>query len=501
MRSWFWTLILLVAAVALALVLREHGGNVLIVAHPWRIELSLSLAVVLLLAGFVALHWLLRCAGWLGAGPERFRAWRGRRAQTRDVELLESGWINVLEGRYAQAEKDLSNLLSRTRSADRKVLAGLSAARALHLLGEYKRRDQVLRLAQEGAGQDNRLRQAVDTVTAEMYLDQGRAAEALALLEPLQDASSRYFHSTRLLLRAHRQLGHDEQVYALTRVLLRRSAIDPTQAHTFIRGAVARRFAQCDDEAAIKTLWADLTADERLDPAIALAAAQAQARFGHAVESARILEAALGRALDDGLLRAYAQCEPDQAAHRLARAEIWLKSNPDHPGLLAALGQLCLGAQLWGQGEHYLERSLALRSDTHVHALLATLDDALGRPDLALEHWRKASQEAGVAVPAVGRLLPAADTRGDPRFDEARQDPLAPQAPESRIPEAASGVYVDDGEPSGTPQPVAGPPEPGTASTPAAKASHGDDYFDTAPIPGVDMSQTSDGGSRSLHKR
>lgn len=502
MRSWFWTLILLVAAVALALVLRDHGGNVLIIAQPWRIELSLSLAVVLLLVGFVALHWLLRCAGWLGAGPERFRAWRGRRAQTRDVELLEKGWINVLEGRYAQAEKDLSNLLSRTRSADRKVLAGLSAARALHLLGEYKRRDQVLVLAQEGAGQDTRLRQAVDVVTAEMYLDQHRAAEALSLLEPLQDASSRYFHSTRLLLRAHRQLGNDQQIYALTRVLLRRSAIDPAQARHFIRDAVVRRFAQCEDEAALKTLWADLTSDERLDPAIALAAAKAQDRFGQAVESARILEAALGRDLDDTLLRTYAQCAPDQAAHRLARAELWLKSNPDHPGLLAALGQLCIGAQLWGQGEHYLERSLALRSDPHVHALLGTLDDALGRHELALEHWRKASVEAGVVVPPVDRLLPAADTQGDPRFDDAQHDPLAANAPEPRMPEAASGVYVDDGDASPAPlRSTSGGAGPTRAPKDATGAvSQGDEYFDSAPIPGVDMSQTSDGGSRSTKR-
>ncbi|MGA0585307.1 MAG: heme biosynthesis HemY N-terminal domain-containing protein, partial [Castellaniella sp.] len=69
MRSWIWTLILFAAAVALALVLRDHGGNVLIVAQPWRIELSLSLAVVLALAAFLALHWLLRAVNWLGTSP------------------------------------------------------------------------------------------------------------------------------------------------------------------------------------------------------------------------------------------------------------------------------------------------------------------------------------------------------------------------------------------------------------------------------------------------
>lgn len=505
MRGWFWTLILLVVAVVLALLLREHGGNVLIVTPPWRVELSVSLAVALLIAGFVGLHWLLRCIGWLGNGPGRFRAWRGRRAQRRDIELLENGWIHVLEGRYAQAEKDLSNLLTRTRSPDRKVLAGLSAARALHLLGEYPRRDQILEQAQQGAGQDTRLRQAVDTVTAEMYLDQNRAADALTLLEPLQDASSRHFHSTRLLLRAHRQLGHADQVYALTRVLLRRSAIDAAQARTFIRDAMVQRFRQAD-ETALKGLWADLTSEERLDPGIALAAAQAHDRFGHPVESARVLEAALGRALDDALLRTYAQCEAEQAPHRLARAELWLKSNPEHPALLAALGRLCLGAQLWGQAQHYLQRSLALHSDPHVHALLGALQDALGRPAQALEHWRKASHETDITVLAIQRLLPAADTRGDPQIDPRPGAPFAPASSAPVAPEAASAAtYLDDFD-ADAPSPSGPPPRPdaapgGQSTLPDDASAHGDDYFDTAPIPGVDMSQTSDGSSRGRDDR
>ena len=486
MRSWIWTLILLAAAVALALAVHDHGGNVIIVAQPWRLELSLPLAVVLALVAFVALHWLLRLLRWMGNGPDRLRAWRGRRAQRRDVELLERGWINVLEGRYVQAEKDLSSLLARTRSADRKVLAGLSAARALHLLGEYARRDQTLQLAQEGAGQDGRLRQAVDTVTAEMLLDQNRAQEALDLLEPLQDASSRFLHATRLLLRAHRQLGHADRVYALTRLLLRRSAIDETQARLFICESAAQRL-DAVDAAGWNALWGDLTADERLTPLVALAGARAQARLGHPAEAARILEAALNRQLDDRLLRAYALCDAEQARQRLGHAELWLKSHPDHAGLLAALGQLCLAAQLWGQGAHYLERSLALRADIHIHALLGNLHDALGHPDQALRHWRQACEAADAELPPIQRPLPAADTRGDPQFLQGLRETARPSAD---APVAVSGAYLLDAVDESL-ETVPAPAAPPSAPRPPSSASE-DDYFDTAPIPGVDMSLTSD---------
>jgi len=55
MRTWFWTLLLTVVAVALAVVLRQHGGNVIILAQPWRIEVSLTFADVAIVAAFVLL--------------------------------------------------------------------------------------------------------------------------------------------------------------------------------------------------------------------------------------------------------------------------------------------------------------------------------------------------------------------------------------------------------------------------------------------------------------
>jgi HemY protein len=88
MRTWFWTLLLLVVAVALAVVLRTHAGNVLLLVWPYRIEMSLTLAVLLGLGGFIFLYAVLRLLAWLLAVPERMRSWRGRRAQARDHELL-----------------------------------------------------------------------------------------------------------------------------------------------------------------------------------------------------------------------------------------------------------------------------------------------------------------------------------------------------------------------------------------------------------------------------
>src|SRR5690606_21894367 len=127
--------------------------------------------------------------------------------------------------------------------------------------------------------------------------------------------------------------------------------------------------------------------DEKTRPEIALAAAEVLAPEGRHDEVARILEAAIDVQPEPRLLAAYAQCPPEHVARRLAKAEEWLKQHPDNAALLAAMGNLCLTGQLWGPGELYLKRSMALRNDMRIHALLGNLYDRLGRREEAMHHW------------------------------------------------------------------------------------------------------------------
>lgn len=415
MRTWFWTLLLAVVAVALAVVLRSHSGNVLLLVWPWRIEMSLTLAVLLIVATFIILYVGLRLLAWLLAIPDRVRAWRGKRAQARDHELLERGWIGLLEGRYSHAEKDLTKLLDQTKVRTRRVLAALSAARAAHGLGEFDRRDRLLANAQEQAGTDPGLLEATATVSADMLLDQGRAERALTVLGPLADGGARHLHTMRLLLRAHTALNHQEQVFTLARGLLRRNALGRPEADVLMDAAGAARLRAAAGQDAWRPIWKDLKAEERLLPEIALAGAAAFEAAGEPNEAARVLESAIAVKFNPALVAAYARCDAEHVSRRLAKAETWLHQRPTDPDLLTALGMLCLNGQLWGQAERYLLRSLARRSDAQTHALLGSLYDRLDRPVDAVRHWRLATA-ASMALPVLASdaALPAADTGSDP---------------------------------------------------------------------------------------
>lgn len=494
MRTWFWTLLLAVIAVALAVVLRSHSGNVLLLVWPWRISMSLTLAVLLIVAAFVVLYVGLRLLAWLLAIPDRVRAWRGKRAQARDHELLERGWIGLLEGRYSHAEKDLTKLLEQTKVQTRRVLAALSAARAAHGLGEFDRRDRLLANAQEQAGTDPGLVEATATVSADMLLDQGRAERALAVLSPLADGGARHLHTMRLLLRAHTALGHDEQVFTLARGLLRRNALARTEGDQLIDAAGAARLRAGAASDAWRAIWKDLKAEERLLPEIALAGASAFEAAGEANEAAKVLEAAIAVKFNPALVAAYARCDAEQVSRRLAKAETWLQQRPTDPDLLTALGMLCLNGQLWGQAERYLLRSLSRRSDAQTHALLGSLYDRLDRPADAVRHWRLATA-ASMALPvlAADASLPAADIGSDPYRVDAEggyavglSDADAdiggdyPSLPPAVAASASDYVLDPDARASKEQQARALAPEDAPV---AGGTSDFDEYFDSAPIP------------------
>lgn len=497
MRTWFWTLILFVTAVALALVLREYAGNVYVVTPHHIVRSSLVFFVLSILAIFIGLHVLLRLLGWVSDAPGRFGLWRSRRAQNRDREMLEHGWIHILEGRYDEAERKLSRLLGKTKNPRSKVVAALAVARAAHFQGEFQRRDEALKIARASSSEDALLSDATAVAAAEMYLDQNQPQKAVDLLQPVQDASSRHFHATRLLQRAYRQLGQYDRVYELTRLLVRRSAIDVQEAQASISWAAAERIRAGGIEH-FKTLWSDLKSDEKLLPAVAMQAALVLDSAEQFDEAARVLEPAIKQSFDADLLGAYAQCSPEHVSRRLAKAEEWLRTEPNNPILLTALGQLCLTSSLWGQAEHYLLRSLKLRQDLRSYALLGNLYDALGRQSEAINYWRKAATVAGTLPVLFAKgALPAAQIHLDPEVYDGLDEDGSVSQYTVIAPDAASAVASD--LPDNRPLPVRVPPVAPSAdeiSSPEPE-DQAHEYFDSAPIPGVDVSQTSDRSPRA----
>lgn len=471
MKTWFWTVLTITLAVFVAFVIHRFPGNVLIVVDQWRVQVSLAFAIVLVLLSFVALYALIRALVWLAQMPERYRGWRGRRQERREQSLLEQGWTALLEGRYSQAEKTLTRLSGQSGDKRRQVLATLSAARAAHEVGEYQRQDELIAQAQKAAASqtdDVDLNTAVAAAAADLWLEQGRAAEALAALQVDQVQPMRHLHTMRLMLRVYQQTDNHAQVLELARALRRKKALSQLEAHQIIEAAASATIrAGLSDGQTWQSSWKELRSEEKLLPEVALAGAQGFQQAGDYKDATKVLEAALKESFEPKLLEAYARAEDEQVRPRLQKAEQWLEqrklqgkdTEPEHADLLSALGALCLAAQMWGQAEHYLEQSAKLRKDARVHALLGSLFDRIGQPQRAAQHWRLATA-VSAALPTLAQdvVLPAAEVDADPV-----------------IPHGA-GFEVDEELPDVSD--IVGDKLPAQTRT-----SEYDELFDSAPIP------------------
>lgn len=381
MRWLFWILGLFALAVALALALRLNAGYALFVWPPYRIELSLNLLALMLVAGFVAGYIVLRFV--LGAVrlPSQVRAYRGRRSRDRARSSLLEAISAFFEGRYGRAEKAAVRALEVGESPG---LGAVVAARAAHEMRRYDARDTYLGRAQQLAPDEVAMRVVT---AADMLLDQRRFEDALAALKALPD---RHTTALRLELKAQQQAANWGETLPLIDQLERRKVFDAVQAAQLRRHAQAENLKRKGlDQGALEECWQKIPAAQQRDSKVAAAAATCWLALGAAARATQIIEQALETEWDSALAALYAECNGGDTIGQIERAENWLKTNPRDGVLLLTLGRLCARQELWGKAQNYLEASIAVEPTYTAHLAAAQLHDQLGNAEAARRHYRQ----------------------------------------------------------------------------------------------------------------
>lgn len=162
MRVVFWLILLAALVVAFALVLKADHGAVLILFPPWRVEISLALAVALLLASHVLFYVAIRLMRTALRLPRDIRAWRERRRRDLAEGELQRAVGALLAGEASHALKLARQAWARTQAP----LATLVGARAALDLGEVEAARGLLADLQTEVGELNAARQALERALA-----------------------------------------------------------------------------------------------------------------------------------------------------------------------------------------------------------------------------------------------------------------------------------------------------------------------------------------------
>jgi HemY protein len=398
MRWLFSFLLILALAVALALFAEFNHGNVSIFSPPYRVDISVNVAVVGLIVAFLAMHAFLIALARLLDLPNRVQRYRSNRQELSTSLAFRDAVTALFEGRFGRSER-----LAEIAASDSKYTstAALVAARAAHRMREFERRDDWMN--REQASDKSNIKSNAHLMTvAELAIEERNetsAQQAIDAVAELQSRGARQVHAQRTALRAFEITENWPEVIRLCRLLYKKNALHPTASRGLLaraHRAILRNFG--DDLGALKKHWNDMSAAEHSWPEIIDPAAQAFARAGELSFATKLVSNRLDASYSGAAAELYASFEGIPGKDRLQRLEAMLSKIGPDPALLKALGRVCLSLQLWGKAEDYLKRSAKELPSVDTFLMLADLFEKTDREPLAFEVYRQAAKLSQATV-------------------------------------------------------------------------------------------------------
>ncbi|MGX1124617.1 heme biosynthesis HemY N-terminal domain-containing protein [Pseudomonas sp. HLS-6 TE3448] len=380
-RVYLLTVVAIAVAALVGIGMAHHSGYVLIsYGNFFRYESSVWATLAVLLGVwllFLLVRYLLSVV-FVSGGV--VNPWSRRNRDRRTRLAIEQGQLDLAEGRWASAQRNLH----RAAEAERQpLLYYLGAARAANELGRTEDCDNLLERALERQPQAEL---AIALSHAQLQTDRGDLDGALETLQAMHDRHPHSVQVLRQLQRLHRQRGDWSALIRLFPALRKEKALPAAELSELEQRAwgenlslAARR--ENDDQTGLQSLaraWEQLTSAQRQEPQLVLAYAEQLRQLGAEAQAEKALRTALKRQYESHLARLYGLVRGEDPVRQLQTAEGWLKLHPDDPSLLLTLGRLCLQNRLWGKARDYLESSLSLQRNPETCAELARLLAGLG---------------------------------------------------------------------------------------------------------------------------
>jgi len=376
MGGVIWLLLLAVVAVVAASILGPNDGLVSLYWGGWRTDLSLNLAVLLLVGLGTALLLVVQAINSLVSLPRRASQWRALRRERAAESALREAQAEYFAGRYGRAQKAAQRALVLQEEAEAlagdarfRLLALLLAGGSLHRLQDRKRRDGMVARALDvragsaaatTAGDD-----AARLLAAEWALEDRDAGRALELLDALPPGAARRTQALRLRLQAARLARQPVEALRTARLLANHQAFSPLVAQALLRSLAADVIDTAHDMQQLRRLWSQFDASDRRDPQVVARAVQRAALLGGADDARLWLRpfwdrlADLSREDRDSLALALTLACDGIGSDWLPRLDLAVQAFGHEPAVAAAVGLALAERQLWGKARALLEQAAA----------------------------------------------------------------------------------------------------------------------------------------------
>lgn len=394
MRAALWLMALFAIAVASALFAGNNHGTVTVYWHPYRIDLSLNLVLLILAGAFVTLHGAMRALSALLKIPQQARSWRLLQKERAMHAALLEALSHLFAGRFIRARKAAELVVSLEESVERsgehlpyagrlRTLSHLLAGECAHALQDRVVRDGHFQQALEQASRRDTLdvRDGVHLRAARWALEDRDAGAAMQWLDQLPQGAARRTVALRLRFKAARLAGQSLMALDTVRLLTKHRAFSEVAGKSIARGLALEMIRTAYDPVQVQRAWDALDSSEQQMPEVAVAAAERLLAHGGDAVVARqwLLPVWDAMALQRDALTLMQRVRlaqvlessfsastgaPDTAW--LARIEAAQMANPRDAVLQYLAGVVCMRLSLWGKAQQMLKQSLSMLDDSEL---------------------------------------------------------------------------------------------------------------------------------------
>jgi HemY protein len=414
MKTLFWLLGVSAVAVLLALLMGYNVATVSVFWPPHRVDLSLNLALIGLLALFVLTHVALKAIGALRQLPTQARRWRQQQLERVVVTALLDAVTQLLAGRFSRAQVQGSQALEHLSSAacrdwpqraEWTALSHLLLAEAAHGLRETDSRNTHVQLLIDSAATPDAAREGAVMRALRWAMEDRDLDAAQRWWQQLPQGAARRIHALRLKLRLARLQQQPVEALDTARLLAKHGAFSRVVARSLVRSLAQDAVQAAEDLSQLQSVWKNLSPAEQAMPEIVLAVAGRAIGLVPAGPEAAVAAwqwlAPLWpqfRSLDSveqhHMITTAEACLP-QVDGVLALVEQAQRQWPDDAGLLYLTGQACMQHRLWGKATQALQLALPglVHADLKRRAWvsLARMAQERGDDPAAAQAWQQAA--------------------------------------------------------------------------------------------------------------
>ena len=390
LRLFIFLCAFLVVGAGLYHFMLQGAGYLLIVWGKTSIEMSLWVAITLILLLFLVLYIIIKVyKTGVNSVVSTKRFLFGRSNKKAHTQMI-AGLTDFIEGNWQGARKKLESSASKV---DSPLINYLAAARSAYELGDEKQALSLLHKAEETTDQPSL---AVALTQAKMQIANEHYEQALATLERASSISAKHPAILDLKRQAYSELQDWESLKKLLPVLTQNKIGSVKERHELtihvykqlLLSNITPDNTQTTRLDALKTFWKETPNDIKQDEHLLALYVREIMALGDDDRAERILSDGLNNHWYEHWIHLYGllQCSDDKIA--LATAEKWTKKH-NSAGLYLTLGRLCARKEQWGRAVDYFNQSLSIKATGETYAELASVQEQLGQTEESQKNYKQ----------------------------------------------------------------------------------------------------------------